>query len=137
MIETNDEYPFVTSDNIINVNNSGMPPGGFYQPTLAMPGSYTYIPISKELTLLLINNEQHLDGKVYSLIEGNSTNNFPLGQLKLFIKNLNKITYRRCNKYVFASSDDECLRKCFSKMFSEARRYEEMNNAKQQNSSQY
>ena len=121
LIETDDDYPFITSDNMINISHPTIPANAFYQPGLGMRDTRITIPISNRLTLFMVNDDDFQDSLVYSVDNpicqksGNKIN------LKEIIKNLNKRTYLWSNKYVFANSDSKKLKTCFNNLLQQAK----------------
>lgn len=115
LLETNEDYPFVTSDNPLNIFHPTIS-GRFYQPGLAMPDTRVSIPISKYLTLLLFNDVRVSDKKIIDY-------RTPTG--KNLIKNLNKQTYINSYQYVFANGNSQKLINCFVKLLEEAERLDQ------------
>lgn len=121
LIETDEKYPFITSDNFTNIFNPQFPPNGFYQPGLGMPGTRFNIPLSKNLTLLMINDEKFHDGSFYSVYNSIYQKSGDKINLKELIKAFNKTTYLNSDKYIFTNSDSEKLKVCFSNLLKGAK----------------
>jgi hypothetical protein len=121
LIETNDEYPFFTSDNLMNIFNPNIKPNTFYQPGLGMPDTRIFVPISKNLSLFLTNDPNFSDGKIYSICKNNYAAASNKTNIKKLIKLLNKAVYINSNKYVFASSNSDKLKNCFNNLFQKAK----------------
>lgn len=115
LLETNSDYPFVTSDNPLYIFHPNIQPGRLFQPGLGMRNTRVSIPISKELCLLLFNDERVADASFLSITSQGG---------KELIKSINKINYINSYKYVFASIDSKKLKTCFTKLLTAAQKIE-------------
>ena len=107
LIETNKDWHFITSDSLANIVNADIKKQGFYQPGFGMHNSEVTIPISKYLTLVMINNS-NLKEDIFSI--NNQKKSFKFN-LKDIIKNLNKITVLRANQFIFSSTNSEKIKR--------------------------
>lgn len=123
LIETNKELPFITSDNFIHVSHPTLSTG-FYGLSLAMRDVCVYMPLSKNLSLLMVNRNNFNENVVYDInnppnLNGNKIN------LKELIESYNKKIFCECKKYVFADSDSEELKTCFNDLLNKAKLIED------------
>lgn len=113
LLETNSDYPFVTSDNPLYIFHPNIQSGRLFQPGLGMRETRLSIPISKELCLLLFNDERVADASFLNIASQGG---------KELIKSINKINYINSYKYVFASIDSKKLKTCFTKLLTAAQK---------------
>lgn len=66
LFETDNDNPFITSDNPLYLFHPNLQPLGFYQPGLGMKDTRIAIPISKDLMLLMLDDENVADEYVFS-----------------------------------------------------------------------
>lgn len=125
LIETDDNIPFITSDNLINIFHPDIQPNKYYQPGLGMENTQVIIPISRKLALLLVNNSSLDDGTIFSVTNPQHGNAGGKNDLKSLVKSLNKTTYIKSFEYVFADSDSARLRRCFKSILRKAKRIEQ------------
>lgn len=123
LIETTNDLPFITSDNFMSVSNPKYT-SGLYSSGLGMPDTRVYFTISKSLMLLMVNNNDFNEKVVYD-INNPSTLNGKKINLKEFVKVINKKIYCECSKYVFTSSNDVKMKRCFDNLLREAKIAEE------------
>lgn len=123
LIETSSELPFITSDNFMHVSNPTLKTG-FYGLGLGMPNVCVHMPISKNLSLLMVNKDNFNENVVYDINNPPSLNGGKIN-LKELIKTYNKKIFCECKKYVFASSDSQELKKCFNNLLNKAKLIEE------------
>ena len=119
LLETTSDLPFVTSDNFMNVFNPRIATG-FYSVGLGMRDACVHVPISKALSLLMVNSDNFNESVVYNINHPPSINNNQIN-LKELIKTLNKKIYCECNKYVFSNSDSPQLKRCFDNLLKKSR----------------
>jgi hypothetical protein len=123
LIETDDNLPLITSDNFMHISNLNIK-SSFYGIGLGMSGTYVYIPLSKKLSLLMVNKCDFNENIVYNVNNPPSLNDRKI-DLKKFIKLCNKKIFCACERYVFANSNSEELKRCFSNLLNEAKSIEE------------
>ena len=117
------DLPLITSDNFMNVSNPRIQTG-FFSVGLEMPDTCVYFPISKNLSLLMVNNNSINENVVYDINNPPILNGSKIN-LKLLIKSYNKKIFCQCNKYVFANSNSILLKRCFKNLIDKARQIEE------------
>ncbi|MFO1257249.1 MAG: DUF4238 domain-containing protein [Gammaproteobacteria bacterium] len=104
LLETDEENPFVTSDNPLSVFHPQYQPFNFYKPSLGMRDTKVAIPVSKDLILMLFNDERVSDGKILSVKDARLE-----AQVVTWIKDLREqminTFYLNCHKFVFSSTD--------------------------------
>jgi hypothetical protein len=122
LIETNSEIPFITSDNFMHVSNLILKTG-FYL-GLGMPDVCVHMPISKNLSLLMVNRDNFNENVVYDINNPPSLSGKKIN-LKELIKSYNKKIFCGCKKYVFANSDSQELKNCFNNLLNKAKFIEE------------
>ncbi|STX39277.1 DUF4238 domain-containing protein [Legionella feeleii] len=124
LIKTNSQFPFITSDNFINVNHEDMT--SLYKPGLGTPGVKVHIPVSSQLSLLLINDKTAKNDVIHDI------DNPPFGadgkkiDVKKLITSINKQIYCTSDKYVFANSNSDRLKRCFSNILEKAKLIEDI-----------
>lgn len=123
LIETNSDYPFIVSDNFMHIYHPTIN-DGFYTLGLGIPDIRVHIPISQKLSLMLVNNEKFIEGMIFDIENPPVIHNNPI-DLKALIELLNKNIFIKCQKYVFANSDSENLKECFSNLIIQAKEIED------------
>ncbi|MCW5589696.1 MAG: DUF4238 domain-containing protein, partial [Legionellales bacterium] len=121
LVETNDQYPFITSDMIINLFHPDISLNGFYQPGLGANKSTLFVPISSQLTLMMVNLPDFVDGKIFTVNKDIYTCSGEKVDLKNLIKALNKTVYIKSYKYVFAGIKSEKLKRMFTNIFKQVK----------------
>lgn len=126
LIETDNECPFIVSDNFHNIDHLTLP-HGFYKTGLATPGAIVHFPISSRLSLMLFNgnDEKINEGAILTVQTPIIGDNGQKIDLKQLIKTLNKNIFIRSYEYIFANSNSEKLKRCFSNILKRAKRYED------------
>lgn len=120
LIETNDDYPFITSDNIINLFHPELSTTNFLKIGLGTSNAMLFIPVSKKSSLLMINNTQFINDQVFSIdvdrydSSGNKVN------IKELIKALNKTVFIKAYKFIFSSSDSPQLKRMFTNIINKS-----------------
>ncbi len=115
LLEANSNYPFITSDNPLYITHPNIQPGSFFQAGLGMQDTRVSIPISKELSLLLFNNDKVEDGSIWPYSKPGA---------KDLIKLLNNTTFINSYQYVFANDNSTKLKTCFTKLLKTAEEIE-------------
>lgn len=121
LVETNDTFPFITSDMIINLYHPDIASNSFYQPGLGAYKSTLFMPISNQLTLMMVNLPDFIDGQIFSLNETRYTSSGEKVDLKSMIKLLNKTVFIKSYKYIFTGTNSEKLKRMFTNILSEAK----------------
>lgn len=119
MIETNEDLPFIASDNFMHIYHPTIS-DGFYKIGLGIRDVCVHIPISKKLSLMLVNNDNFAEGLIFDVNNPPQIHNKPI-ELKTLIDSFNKATFIKCQNYVFASSDSEYLKNSFNSILVEAK----------------
>lgn len=108
LLETGPEFPFITTDNLINIDNLNNLSSGIFKPGMGFSGAMCALPISKDLTLIMLNHDYASDDKIINIKDKK--------ELKKLIMCLNKQVYLRAEKFVFASEGSDKLRRCFQNL---------------------
>lgn len=123
LIETNSDYPFIVSDNFMHIYHPTIN-GGFYKIGLGIPDVSVHIPISQKLSLMLVNNDKFKEGIIFDIKNPPMIHNSPI-DLRALIELLNKNIFIKSDSYVFANSDSENLKQCFSSLIMQAKEIED------------
>ena len=119
LIETDSDSPFIVSDNFMHIYHPTMN-NGFYKIGLGIPDVRVHIPISQKLSLMLVNNDKFMEGIIFDIKNPPLIDNNPI-DLRALIELLNKNIFITCQNYVFANSNSENLKKCFSSLITQAK----------------
>lgn len=122
LIESDVNNPFIISDNFMHIYHPGIK-DGFYKIGLGIRDVCVHIPISYKLSLMLVNNEQLKEGRIFDVSNPPSIDNKPI-DLKNLIESFNKAMFIKCHKYVFANSNSEKLKNCFNNLIEKADEFE-------------
>lgn len=123
LLETDEENPFVTSDNPLSVFHPQYQPFHFYQPGLGMRDTKVVIPVSKDLMLMLFNDERVSDGKILS-VKDTRLNVQEINRIKDLREQMINTFYLNCHKYVFSSTDK--YKERFANFLAQAQAIEEI-----------
>jgi hypothetical protein len=114
LVETDDMFPFITSDKIINLYHPDISPNSFYQPGLETYKSTLFVPISNQLTLMMVNLQDFADGQIFTLNKTRYTSSGERVDLKSIIKSLNRMVFKNSYKYIFSGTNSEKLKTMFN-----------------------
>jgi len=116
LLVTDNQYPFITSDNFFYISNEYMLPSSFHTPTLFMNRSRLFIPLSKSKALMIVNDDRTQDPIVYNKSDPpHDKNNKPIKLVNL-IKDVNRLSFRLAKEYVFASLRTKKLDRFFDNL---------------------
>jgi hypothetical protein len=116
LIETDVDYPFITSDMILNIYNPNISPSSYYGPGLGHYGSTVFLPISNHLSLMMVNSSDFIDGQIFSINAARYTSTGDRVNVKEIVKIINRIIFLHSYKYIFASSNSDKLKRLFQNL---------------------
>lgn len=113
LIKTNEEYPFITSDNPFFLNNLNISQNGFYKPGLGMPGTCAFIPISSYLALMMVAQQDFIDGQIFNIDKERYDSNGNKINIPQIVEMLNDALALNCYKYIYYFKNCDKIKKDF------------------------
>ena len=113
LIKTNEEYPFITSDNPFFLNNPNISQNSFYKPGLSMPGTCAFIPISSYLTLMMVTQKDFIDGQIFNVDQERYDSNGNKINIPQIVEMLNDALALalNCYKYIYYFKNCDNIKK--------------------------